>query len=112
MRLTPPCMLVLVCAGAVTGLLTGVLGVGGGFVIVPVLMAVTQPGIHRAVATSLVVITLLSAGGPVSATALGQLPRSPAALSFCLGCVSRLVLGRLLALRVAAAPLPRGFSCA
>ncbi len=112
LRLTPPCMLVLVCAGAVTGLLTGVLGVGGGFVIVPVLMAVTQLGIHRAVATSLVVITLISAGGAVSAIALGQLPWSLSALSFVLGGWSGMLLGRLLAQRLPAAILQRGFSIA
>lgn len=45
-------------AGLGVGLLTGFFGVGGGFVIVPVLTLWFRLGFHRAVATSLVIITL------------------------------------------------------
>ncbi len=47
--------------GAVAGLLTGLLGVGGGFVIVPLLKRFTNLKIHSIVATSLLVIALVSA---------------------------------------------------
>lgn len=50
---------VLVTATAV-GLLTGVLGVGGGFLVVPALTLALGMGIKEAVGTSLVVITLTS----------------------------------------------------
>jgi len=53
----PPTDRVL-AAGLGVGLLTGFFGVGGGFVIVPVLTRLMDVGFRRAVATSLVIITL------------------------------------------------------
>lgn len=48
-------------AGALTGLLSGLFGVGGGFLVVPALLVVTGVSIERALATSLVGIALISA---------------------------------------------------
>ena len=48
-------------AGALVGGVTGFLGVGGGFLIVPALLAFTGLDIRRAVGTSLVVIAINSA---------------------------------------------------
>lgn len=45
-------------AGFAVGVLTGFFGVGGGFLIVPVLTLWLEVGFRHAVATSLVVITL------------------------------------------------------
>jgi len=50
----------LVLAGALTGILSGIFGVGGGFLIVPALLLVTAMPIERALATSLVCIALIS----------------------------------------------------
>ncbi|WP_019814431.1 sulfite exporter TauE/SafE family protein [Saccharomonospora saliphila] len=47
-------------AGAAVGVLTGLFGVGGGFVIVPVLSALLGLGAQSAVATSLVVVLINS----------------------------------------------------
>jgi uncharacterized membrane protein YfcA len=49
--------------GAAVGLLTGILGVGGGFLIVPALVMLVGMPIHQAVGTSLVVITMNSLAG-------------------------------------------------
>lgn len=57
------CLPRALAAGAVVGVLTGLFGVGGGFVVVPaltVLLGLTAP---EAVATSLVVITLTALAG-------------------------------------------------
>lgn len=51
----------VVVAGAAVGVLTGFFGVGGGFVIVPVLTLWLAVSFRHAVATSLVVITLTGA---------------------------------------------------
>ncbi|MDA3919456.1 MAG: sulfite exporter TauE/SafE family protein [Salinisphaera sp.] len=71
-------------AGAVEGLARGVVelraalifaaffGVGGGFLIVPALVLITEMGIHRAVATSLLVITLIGLSGVLSAVVAGR----------------------------------------
>ena len=49
--------------GASVGLLTGILGVGGGFLIVPALVMLVGMPMHQAVGTSLVVITMNSLSG-------------------------------------------------
>lgn len=60
------CILRLLAGGALAGVLSGLFGVGGGFIIVPVLVFVTGMTIHTAVATSLLVISLISAAGVTS----------------------------------------------
>lgn len=49
--------------GAGVGLVTGILGVGGGFLIVPALVMLVRMPIHQAVGTSLVVIAMNSLAG-------------------------------------------------
>lgn len=49
--------------GASVGLLTGILGVGGGFLIVPALVMLVGMPMHRAVGTSLAIITMNSLAG-------------------------------------------------
>jgi uncharacterized membrane protein YfcA len=49
--------------GLMVGIVTGLVGVGGGFLIVPALVLLGGVSIHRAVATSLVIIALKSYSG-------------------------------------------------
>jgi uncharacterized membrane protein YfcA len=49
--------------GLMVGIITGLVGVGGGFLIVPALVLLGGVAIHRAVATSLVIIALKSYSG-------------------------------------------------
>jgi uncharacterized membrane protein YfcA len=70
LRFTAPCALVLALVGLGTGFLSGLLGVGGGFLIVPALVLVTRMGVHRAVATSLLIISVIGIAG--AATAIWQ----------------------------------------
>lgn len=58
-----PVLWKIVAGGAGVGLLTGILGVGGGFLIVPALVMLVGLPIHHAVGTSLVVIAMNSAAG-------------------------------------------------
>ncbi|MBX3084241.1 MAG: sulfite exporter TauE/SafE family protein, partial [Anaerolineae bacterium] len=53
----------LIASGVIVGLLTGFLGVGGGFLIVPALVMLIGLPMHEAVGTSLVIIALNSAAG-------------------------------------------------
>lgn len=62
----------LLLAGMTTGLLTGLFGVGGGFLIVPTLVLVLSMPIHKAAATSLLIITIISVAGVVSHLLAGQ----------------------------------------
>jgi uncharacterized membrane protein YfcA len=54
---------ITVASGAGVGLLTGFLGVGGGFLIVPALVMLVGLPIYQAVGTSLVVIAMNSLAG-------------------------------------------------
>ena len=59
---TAHCTKRLVATGSAAGLLSGLLGVGGGFVIVPSLRKVSNFDTQTIIATSLAVIALVSAG--------------------------------------------------
>jgi len=62
---SPPRRLAIVGAGVGVGLLTGFLGVGGGFLIVPALTLLAGLPIHTAVGTSLLVIAMNAGAGLV-----------------------------------------------
>jgi uncharacterized membrane protein YfcA len=66
LRLTTRCAWIMSGAGVGTGILSGLFGVGGGFIIVPALTFFTGMEIHRAVATSLLVIAMVSSAGVIS----------------------------------------------
>ncbi|KAB2932824.1 MAG: sulfite exporter TauE/SafE family protein [Candidatus Contendobacter sp.] len=63
LRFTSRCAVRLALTGSATGLLSGLFGVGGGFLIVPALVLVASLPMRRAVATSLWVIAIISALG-------------------------------------------------
>lgn len=71
-ELKPRCVSRLALAGAATGLLSGLFGVGGGFVIVPALVLLLGVSLDRAVATSLFVISVVTAAGFVTYVASPQ----------------------------------------
>ncbi|MCC6431866.1 MAG: sulfite exporter TauE/SafE family protein [Gemmatimonadaceae bacterium] len=50
-------------AAAVVGILTGLVGIGGGFLVVPALVLLAQTPMQRAIGTSLVVIAMNAASG-------------------------------------------------
>lgn len=94
---TPATFAAITGFGAMTGLLTGLLGVGGGFVIVPVLRRFTALGMAAVVATSLMVVALVSTLGVALAWHEGgELPLK-LALPFVTAVVAGMVLGRGLA---------------
>ena len=112
LHLTSRCFAVLVVAGLATGVLSGLFGVGGGFVIVPALVLVTRMGIHRAVATSLLIIALVSASGVISSLAAARpLPLGLSGL-FVLGGVGGMELGTLLGRRLGGPGLQKVFAAA
>lgn len=106
----PECYLRLGSGGAVAGLLSGLFGVGGGFIVVPVLLFVTGMTIHRAVATSLLVIFLISVSGVVAHVLHGQLFPMPLSLHFMGGGFAGMLLGSALRSRVHGNTLQRLFA--
>ncbi|AKM28941.1 hypothetical protein AB870_00550 [Pandoraea faecigallinarum] len=95
--------------GAVSGFASGLLGVGGGFVIVPALRRFTDITVHGVVATSLFVIALISAGTVANAWWHGMHPGAQG-WTFVAGAVVGMLLGRALAPRLAASRLQQLFS--
>jgi uncharacterized membrane protein YfcA len=91
----------VLAAGLAVGVLTGFLGVGGGFLIVPALTLFAHLPIHVAVGTSLLVIAANSAAGLVSH--LGQ-ESVPAGLTLAFTAVA--VLGALAGERLASRTSP------
>lgn len=65
-QLRPKCLSGLALGGLVIGFISGLLGVGGGFLIVPLLLYLSLIPMVRAVATSLLVIALISGSGFIS----------------------------------------------
>lgn len=107
---TGPCAMVLAAIGAVTGFLSGLLGVGGGFVIVPALRSATALSLHSAVATSLMAIAMTSAGTVIATLAMGRPLPWLVAIPFVLGALVGMLAGRRIAPRVAGPTLQQGFA--
>jgi uncharacterized membrane protein YfcA len=80
-------------SGGLAGLLSGLLGVGGGFVIVPALKRYTDLPINSIVATSLGVLAIIAGGGTLFSAMSGNLDLVIAA-PFALGALLGLLIGR------------------
>ncbi|WP_454722756.1 MULTISPECIES: sulfite exporter TauE/SafE family protein [Cupriavidus] len=106
---TRPCAWALAGTGAVSGLLSGLLGVGGGFVIVPALSRYTDVPVRGIMATSLAVIALVSAGATATAVVHGTIAWG-IAVPFAAGAVAAQLAGRQLSARLAGAHLQRAFA--
>lgn len=106
---TSSCARVLALSGAVAGSLSGLLGVGGGFVMVPALQRYTDLAMPSIVATSLAVIALVSATGVASSIASGNLQWA-IALPFTAAAVGGMLAGRIVAGKLAGPSLQKGFA--
>lgn len=106
---TLPCARALAGTGMLSGLFSGLLGVGGGFVIVPALSRYTDLGARSVVATSLAVIALVAVGGITAAAVQGTIVWS-IALPFSAGALLGLLLGRLISSRLAGPRLQQSFA--
>ncbi len=110
LRLTSHCALLLAGIGIATGLLTGLFGVGGGFIIVPALVTLSGMGMQRAIGTSLLIVSLVSVSGVASYLAAGEdLPISMTGI-FIVGSVAGLFVGSRLSRRVSGPLLHRIFA--
>lgn len=72
LKLTSRCAIVMALLGISVGILAGLFGVGGGFIIVPALVFFAHMEVSRAMATSLMVIALTSVSGVVSYLVSGE----------------------------------------
>jgi uncharacterized membrane protein YfcA len=112
LRLNSKCARLLVLVGLFTGILSGMFGVGGGFVIVPALVLFSGMEIHRAVGTSLLVIVLISISGVTSYLATGQDLSLETTLLFLAGGLVGIWVGGLVAKKLNGPTLQRLFATA
>lgn len=106
---TSRCARALAVSGGVAGLLSGLLGVGGGFVMVPVLQRYTDLEMDSIVPTSLAVIALVSVTGVASSALAGHL-NWHVALPFSIGSMAGMIGGRQGARLLGSAHLQKGFA--
>lgn len=109
LRWTQPCAQALAGTGMLSGLLSGLLGVGGGFVIVPALTRHTNLNLRMIQATSLAVIAWVSVSGIAAATLQGSM-RWDVALPFGAGAMVAMLAGQRVAGKLPAARLRQGFA--
>jgi uncharacterized membrane protein YfcA len=112
LRLTSPCARLLLLLGVATGVLSGLFGVGGGFVIVPALVLFSGMAIHLAIGTSLLVITLVSLSGVASQFIAGGTLSFEITALFVLGGLAGMFMGNRAGRRLPAAALQKVFAIA
>lgn len=99
----------VLAAGLGLGVLTGLFGVGGGFLAVPVIALVLDLSIPVAIGTSLVVIAVNAFAGLVAHLGLGSID-VPMALAFAAGGVLGALAGQCVASRLTSGVLGRAFA--
>ena len=109
-RLRIPCIRGMVLAGISVGILSGFFGVGGGFLIIPLLMMLTDMSMKQSITVSLLVIFLVSSSGFITFLLGGtQLPLNTL-VTISLGGFAGMLIGSLLARQIAGKALQRGFA--
>ena len=112
LRLTSHCLRLLIPTGFATGIISGLFGVGGGFVVVPALVLIAGIDIRQATATSLLVVALVSLSGAAGAFAGGVRVDPLLVAAFAGAGVIGLELGSRFGRRLPERMVQRGFSVA
>ncbi|RBA23746.1 sulfite exporter TauE/SafE family protein [Herminiimonas fonticola] len=106
---TSKCASRLLFAGSFAGVLSGLLGVGGGFVMVPALQRYTDLAMKSVVATSLAIIALISLTGVVVSVSAGHFDHD-VGVPFAGGSAVGMLIGQALSLRLPAKYLKIAFA--
>jgi len=109
-ELRPRCVSGLLIGGLLVGLLSGLLGVGGGFLIVPLLLALSAVSIMQAVSTSLFIIGLISSSGFISHLLMSGNNDWPLLGLVAAGGVIGMLLGQTISHKIANALLQKIFA--
>ena len=112
LRWTAACARALGSTGFAAGVLSSLLGVGGGFVIVPALLRVTDLDMQSIAVTSMAAIALVSLAGILVFALAGHAMAWPVALPFALGALLGLLIGRRIARRLPERRLQQAFGVA
>jgi len=109
-ELRPRCVSGLLIGGLGVGFLSGLFGVGGGFLIVPLLLALSAISMAQAVSTSLFIIALVSSSGFISYLFIHQPDNLSRLLLIVAGGILGMIVGQKISLRVANAVLQKSFA--
>ncbi len=106
---TRRCARAMAVSGVSAGFISGLLGVGGGFIVIPALRRHTDLPMNSIVATSMGVLTLVSAVGVIAF--LGHAPlNSAVGTPFIAGAVAGMFLGRYFSARLTGPKLQKSFA--
>ncbi len=105
----PAPLVLLIGVGFAVGTLTGIVGIGGGFLIVPALVLLARVPMQQAVGTSLAVITLNSIAGFAGQRMIAAIPLG-VVLSFTAVAIIGILVGTALVRHVPARALKRAFA--
>ena len=106
------CIGALIGCGLLVGLLSGLFGVGGGFLIVPSLLFISQVSMGQAVATSLLIICVIGGAGFVSFAAGNNSLDWPHLAQVCFGGLLGMLGASLIANRISGPQLQKIFALA
>lgn len=112
LTMTSRCAMLLATVGLGTGILTGLFGIGGGFLIVPALVTFSRMEMRRAIGTSLLVITLVSLSGIASYVINGGRIPLQITIMFLVGGLLGMWVGTGVAKRLAGRRLQQVFAAA
>lgn len=104
-----PCAKALALTGGLAGLLSGLLGVGGGFIIIPALKRYTNLSAQSIIATSLGVQALISGGSVIFSAVSGSFNFIVAA-PFSLGALVGLLIGLTISKKLSGPKLQQVFA--
>ncbi|WP_334120064.1 sulfite exporter TauE/SafE family protein [Limnobacter sp.] len=105
---TMPCARALIFSGAVAGFLSGLLGVGGGFVLVPALQRFTDLNVQSVTVTSLAVIAIVSTFGVLNSVSAGAF-NYEIGITFSAAALAGMLGGRMISNKMPSAHLKKAF---
>jgi uncharacterized membrane protein YfcA len=100
---------IIIIEGLIIGAITGMVGAGGGFLIIPALVLLAKLDIKKAIGTSLVIVTLKSLTGFFLGDALTMTINWPFLLSFTSIAIVGIVVGTRLNSLINSSKLRKGF---
>jgi uncharacterized protein len=108
--LTSPCTIATLAVGLLTGLLAGVFGVGGGFLLVPAMHRLLNIPIRQAVTNSIVIIGVISGGAAFAQMDLLTTLHTQTLTAFPGGGLAGFLIGYIISKNMDTQHIQRGFA--